>query len=98
MMLSLSPWHLWSLILWLKSRLTKDSRSFDDRERWLRKLFSGASMQPKPLTLKILDIVSIFVLVIAAYMALTAPTERVMGEVQKVFYFHIGTAWTAMLG
>ena len=21
-----------------------------------------------------------------------------MGEVQKVFYFHIGTAWTALLG
>jgi len=55
-------------------------------------------MQPKPLALRILDIVSIVVLIIAAYMALTAPTERVMGEVQKVFYFHIGTAWTALLG
>ena len=55
-------------------------------------------MQPKPLVLKILDITSILLLVIATYMALTAPTERVMGEVQKVFYFHIGTAWTALLG
>ncbi len=55
-------------------------------------------MQPKPLALKILDIVAIVVLGIATYMALTAPTERVMGEVQKVFYFHIGTAWTALLG
>ena len=55
-------------------------------------------MQPKPFALRILDIVAIIVLGIATYMALTAPTERVMGEVQKVFYFHIGTAWTALLG
>jgi heme exporter protein C len=55
-------------------------------------------MQPKPLALKFLDIAAIIVLGIATYMALTAPTERVMGEVQKVFYFHIGTAWTALLG
>jgi heme exporter protein C len=55
-------------------------------------------MQPKPLALKILDIAAILVLIVATYMALNAPTERVMGEVQKVFYFHIGTAWTALLG
>lgn len=56
-------------------------------------------MQAKPLALKILDIVSIIVLAISTYLALFfAPTERVMGEVQKVFYFHIGTAWTALLG
>jgi heme exporter protein C len=55
-------------------------------------------MESKPLTLKILDIASILVLIAATYMALNAPTERVMGEVQKVFYFHIGTAWTALLG
>jgi heme exporter protein C len=56
-------------------------------------------MQPKPLTLKILDVVSIILLGIAAYLALVfAPTELVMGDVQRVFYFHIGTAWTALLG
>jgi len=55
-------------------------------------------MQPKPLALKILDIAAIIVLGIATYMALNAPLERVMGEVQKVFYFHVGTAWTALLG
>ncbi|HSL44384.1 MAG TPA: cytochrome c biogenesis protein CcsA [Anaerolineales bacterium] len=56
-------------------------------------------MQAKPLALRILDIVSLIVLAIATYLALFfAPTERVMGEVQKVFYFHIGTAWTALLG
>jgi heme exporter protein C len=56
-------------------------------------------MQGKPVTLKILDIVSILALIIAAYLALVfAPTELVMGDVQRVFYFHIGTAWTALLG
>ena len=55
-------------------------------------------MQSKPLALRILDIAALIVLGIATYMALNAPTERVMGEVQKVFYFHIGTAWTALIG
>jgi heme exporter protein C len=56
-------------------------------------------MQSKPIALKILDIVAIVVLAISAYLALVfAPTERVMGDVQRIFYFHIGTAWTALLG
>jgi len=56
-------------------------------------------MQPKPITLKILDVVSIIVLAISTYLALFyAPTELVMGEVQRVFYFHIGTAWVGLLG
>lgn len=56
-------------------------------------------MQPKPVALKVLDIISMIVLGIATYLALVfAPTERVMGDVQRVFYFHIGTAWTALLG
>ena len=56
-------------------------------------------MQDKPITLKVLDIISIIVLGVATYLALVfAPTEMVMGAVQRVFYFHIGTAWTALLG
>lgn len=56
-------------------------------------------MQPRPLALKILDLVSILVLAIATYLALIfAPTELIMGEVQRVFYFHIGTAWVGLLG
>jgi heme exporter protein C len=56
-------------------------------------------MQAKPITLKILDIVSIILLGISTYLALVfAPKELVMGDVQRVFYFHIGTAWTALLG
>lgn len=56
-------------------------------------------MQPKPTALRVLDILSIIVLAVSTYLALVfAPTERVMGDVQRVFYFHIGTAWTALLG
>jgi heme exporter protein C len=56
-------------------------------------------MQIKPLTLKLLDAFALITLGISAYLALFhAPTELVMGDVQRVFYFHIGTAWTALLG
>jgi heme exporter protein C len=56
-------------------------------------------MQSRPIALKILDFVSIIVLGISTWLALFfAPTEAVMGEVQRVFYFHIGTAWVGLLG
>jgi heme exporter protein C len=56
-------------------------------------------MNPKPTILKILDVASVILLGVAAYLALVfAPTEAVMGDVQRVFYFHIGTAWTGLLG
>ncbi|MCL5612187.1 MAG: cytochrome c biogenesis protein CcsA [Chloroflexi bacterium] len=56
-------------------------------------------MQTKPIALKVLDIASILLLAVATYLALFyAPTEAVMGQVQRVFYFHIGTAWVGLLG
>jgi heme exporter protein C len=56
-------------------------------------------MQKKPIALTILDVVSVIVLGISTYLALVfAPTEAVMGDVQRVFYFHIGTAWVGLLG
>ena len=56
-------------------------------------------MESKPVALKVLDIISIILLAVSAYLALVfAPKELVMGDVQRVFYFHIGTAWTALLG
>jgi heme exporter protein C len=56
-------------------------------------------MPTRPTLLKILDIFAIIMLGVATYFALVkAPTELVMGQVQRVFYFHIGTAWTALLG
>jgi heme exporter protein C len=56
-------------------------------------------MQAKPTALRALDFVAILVLAAAAYLALVyAPEEAVMGQVQRVFYFHVATAWTALLG
>ncbi|HTP02846.1 MAG TPA: cytochrome c biogenesis protein CcsA [Anaerolineales bacterium] len=56
-------------------------------------------MQAKPTALKALDIASIVLLAIAGYLALIyAPEELVMGQVQRVFYFHVATAWTGLLG
>jgi heme exporter protein C len=37
-------------------------------------------------------------MILALYCAfLYAPTERVMGIVQRIFYFHLASAWTALL-
>ena len=56
-------------------------------------------MPTKPTLLKILDILALIMLGVSTYFALVkAPTELVMGQVQRVFYFHLGTAWTALLG
>lgn len=56
-------------------------------------------MQSKSIALTILDVVCIILLAISTYLALFfAPTELVMGQVQRVFYFHIGTAWVGLLG
>src|SRR5688572_8622509 len=56
-------------------------------------------MQSKPIALTILDILSVVAIGVATYLALfVAPTELVMGEVQRVFYFHVGTGWVALLG
>ncbi len=56
-------------------------------------------MQAKSTTLKALDVVSVLLLAVSAYLALIyAPEEATMGEVQRVFYFHIATAWVGMLG
>src|SRR3990170_2781043 len=56
-------------------------------------------MKPKPTALKILDVVAVLLLAVTTYLALVyAPTEAVMGQVQRVFYFHVSTAWVGMLG
>jgi heme exporter protein C len=56
-------------------------------------------MQPKPRWLSILDAISLVLFVVAVWMVFFyAPTEVVMGNVQRVFYFHIATAWVGMLG
>ena len=44
-------------------------------------------------------LIPLYLLVAAALYAafLYAPTEREMGDVQRIFYFHMGTAWNAFL-
>ncbi len=56
-------------------------------------------MSPQPRTLKILNLVSLLLLVASTLLVFFyAPTEKVMGLVQKVFYVHVATAWVGMLG
>src|SRR4030065_669386 len=56
-------------------------------------------MEPKPRLLVILDIVTILLFLTAVVMVFFyAPLEAVMGQVQKVFYFHVANAWVGMLG
>jgi len=55
-------------------------------------------MQTKPRWLTILDIITIILLTAATAMVFFyAPTEAVMGQVQKVFYFHVAAGWVGML-
>jgi heme exporter protein C len=55
-------------------------------------------MQTKPRWLTVLDIVTIILLIAATGMVFFyAPTEAVMGQVQKVFYFHVAAGWVGML-
>src|SRR5882762_6094694 len=46
----------------------------------------------------ILAVLTALMLVYALYQGLVvAPTERTMGDVQRIFYYHVPSAWTAFL-
>ena len=46
----------------------------------------------------ILSVITALLLAFALYEALVvAPTERTMGDVQRIFYYHVPSAWTAFL-
>ncbi len=56
-------------------------------------------MLEKPRLLTWLDILSgLMILIAAGLVFFYAPVEQLMGQVQKVFYFHVATAWVGMLG
>ncbi len=56
-------------------------------------------MKSQPRALLALDIVAFVSIAIASAMVFGyAPIERVMGLVQKVFYFHVAAGWVGMLG
>ena len=55
-------------------------------------------MGSKPRLLTILDVVTVVLLAVATYMVFFyAPKEAVMGNVQRVFYFHVAAGWVGML-
>ncbi len=55
-------------------------------------------MQTKPRWLSVLDIITVILLIVATAMVFFyAPTEAVMGQVQRVFYFHVAAGWVGML-
>jgi heme exporter protein C len=55
-------------------------------------------MQTKSRWLTILDVITVFLLIAATGMVFFyAPTEAVMGQVQRVFYFHVAAGWVGML-
>jgi heme exporter protein C len=55
-------------------------------------------MDKKPRMLTILDVITITLLIVAIGLVFFyAPVEAVMGMVQKVFYFHVASAWVGML-
>lgn len=50
------------------------------------------------LKLTVPALIAATLLLLAAYMALAvAPTEATMGSVQRIFYYHVPSAWTAFL-
>ena len=55
-------------------------------------------MEKTPKALKILSWVTAVLFVIAMYLTLVyAPREAVMGDVQRVFYFHVAAGWVGAL-
>jgi heme exporter protein C len=51
-----------------------------------------------PIGLTILNIVTAIMRLIATWAAfIYAPTEATMGDVQRIFYFHVGAAWAGAL-
>jgi heme exporter protein C len=56
-------------------------------------------MSPQPRALVALNVISLILLGAAYYVSLVyAPLEAVMGQVQRLFYFHVATAWVGMIG
>jgi heme exporter protein C len=56
-------------------------------------------MEAKPRWLNVLDFTTAGLMLIAvALVFFYAPEEAVMGQVQRVFYFHVSAGWVGMLG
>lgn len=59
---------------------------------------ASSMLTEKPRLLRALEWLSAILLVVALYLTFFyAPREAVMGEVQRVFYFHVASGWLGML-
>lgn len=59
---------------------------------------ASTSLDQKPGLLRVLDWLSALLMLGALYMVFFyAPTERVMGQVQRVFYFHASSGWATLV-
>jgi heme exporter protein C len=56
-------------------------------------------MKSTPTGLKALNWITVVLFIVATYLVLFyAPQEITMGDVQRVFYFHVAAGWTGALG
>ncbi len=63
-----------------------------------RELFDRDRAVGTPVGLIVLSVLAVALLFVGASMAFFyAPTEKVMGYVQKIFYFHVPAAWAMLL-
>ena len=55
-------------------------------------------LQPLPIYHKVLMWISTFMMFVLVYLIFVySSVEKILGPVQKIFYFHVGAAWTAFL-
>lgn len=55
-------------------------------------------MTPTPLPVRLIGLAGIALLLVGSYIGLfVAPPERHMGEVQRLLYVHVPSAWVALL-
>lgn len=58
---------------------------------------ASTSLDPKPRLLSAMNVLSALFMAGSIYMVFFyAPMERVMGNVQRLFYFHVASAWVSM--
>lgn len=58
---------------------------------------ASTPLDPKPRLLTALDLMSTVLMLAATWMVFFyAPMEQVMGQVQRIFYFHVSSGWLGM--
>lgn len=63
-----------------------------------RELFDRARLPKTPPALVAISVLAVGLMFVGAYMTFYyAPNEKVMGFVQKIFYFHVPAAWAMLL-